>query len=175
VRIGAGGQLQPLHWGGSFEMHKSIRRRIWMWDNSQQWTARLNWMPSTGTAVLINKTKFCIINVATYFCLKLRHQWLHKDYREQIMWWFLYMPKGDLRSELYTGITRRIFYLMWKMYGLKLRCDFELWLPWGWENVGLSVTIPWPIMIRCPIEQRAIHCMRSLICVGTSVRRRKKA
>jgi len=164
-------------------MHKSIRRRIWMWDNSQQWTARLNWMPSTGTAVLINKTKFCIINVATYFCLKLSHY--TKNVENKGMWWFLFVPKGDLRSEHYTGITYKILYLLWKMYGLRLWCGFELWLPWGWGNVGFSVTIPWPIMISffpayavsfcsgCPTDHRALHCMRSLICVGIAVKKKE--
>jgi hypothetical protein len=78
------GQLLPLHRGGSLEMHKSIRRRIWMWDYSPQWTARLNRMSSTRTAVLINKTKVCIINVATYFCLELSYHWLHKKCRQQM-------------------------------------------------------------------------------------------
>ena len=39
---GAGGQLLPLHCGWSFEMHRFIRRRIWMGDNSPQWKTKRN-------------------------------------------------------------------------------------------------------------------------------------
>jgi len=78
-----GGQLLTLHWGESFEMHKSIRRRIWIWDNLPQWTKRLNSMSSTEQLQLVLTKIMSIILVSTYFCLKLSNHRLHKQCREK--------------------------------------------------------------------------------------------
>ena len=87
-------------------MHNSICRRIWMCDNSPQWTRGLNWMSNTRTPFLSNKTKVCLINVATYICLKPSNQRLHKKCTEQ-----MYLKIYISCERRYKNRTPHWFYL----------------------------------------------------------------
>jgi hypothetical protein len=133
----------PCNGADHFKMSKCNRCCSLIWEKSLHCTRDYT---ECKALLFIKKRMLCSINVAIRFRFKPHQHRRRKKYIKEIYLMLLYLLKEKFRSNPYIGNINKILYRWCKFYGLKLSCEFQLWILYAYGNGGIFWAI-WKIKI----------------------------